>query len=325
LNCPYCGQNLLDPIPPSCPNLGKILPKPNDPPYVDQLQADYQTRKGLGDLRNAFMLYLVGSAITLIPVIGAIGGIISLVALILLIIGWRALGRSSLKERENYRSTGSWLVYGIIIAIVIGIVGTVVVVGLVVSYFIAHPLPATSPPAVPSLAKFPELAQFLFAFILEIGLIILVWYLAWIKMLNSIKKLSSELSQPRLRTAANLIILQILTSIVIGVALVLVFLFGNYSSLFSNIISHPNLSSLGVFGYFGLGGFLPLVALISIGEEIVVIVSYYLAYSALGSAIGNLAPVAPPQMNATQFCPHCGHAVDSPNIFCPSCGSKLKS
>ena len=52
------------------------------------------------------MLYLVGSAITLIPVVGAIGGIISLVALILLIIGWRALGRSSLKESENYRSTG---------------------------------------------------------------------------------------------------------------------------------------------------------------------------------------------------------------------------
>ena len=84
----------LDPILPSCPNCRKILPKSNDPPYVDRLQAGYQTRKGLGNLRNAFMLYLVGSAITLVPVIGAIGGIISLIALILLIIGWRALGRS---------------------------------------------------------------------------------------------------------------------------------------------------------------------------------------------------------------------------------------
>jgi len=271
------------------------------------------------------MLYLVGSAITLIPVIGAIGGIISFIALILLIIGWRALGRSSLKESENYRSTGRWLVYAIIIAIVIGIVGTVVIVGLVVSYVIAHPLPATSPPAVPSLAQFPEITQFLFAFILEIGLIILVWYSVWIKMLNSMKKLGSELSQPRLRTAANLIILQILTSIVIGVAFVLIFLSGNYSSLFSNIISHPNLSSLGVFGYFGLGGYFPLLALILVGEGAVVIVSYCLAYSALGSAIRNLAPIAPPQMNAGQFCPHCGHAVDPSNIFCPSCGSKLKN
>ena len=104
-------------------------------------------RKGLGDLKNAFMLYLVGSILTFVPVVGAIGGIISLVALILLIIGWRALGRSSLKEGENYRSTGSWLVYGIIIVIVIFIVATAVLIASLISYFIAHPIqPTTSPP-----------------------------------------------------------------------------------------------------------------------------------------------------------------------------------
>jgi len=287
-------------------------------------------RKGLGDLKNAFMLYLIGSILTFVPVVGAIGGIISLVALILLIIGWRALGRSSMKEHQNYRSTGSWLVYAIIIAIIIVIVGTVVIVGFLVSYFIAHPIQqATSPPAIPSLSQFPWISQFILGLFLEIGLVLLVWYSVWIKMLNSMKKLGSELSQPRLRTAANLNLLQILTSIATGLVFVLVLFFGNYSSLFSSLFSHfssnPNLGFLGVFGYFGLGGFLPLLALILIGEEVVVIVSYYLAYDALGSAIGKLAPIAPPQMNAGQFCPHCGHAVDSSNIFCPSCGWKLKN
>jgi zinc ribbon protein len=326
LNCPYCGQSLPDPIPPSCPNCGKILPKANDPPYVDQPQAEYQTRKGLGDLRNAFLLYLIGSAITLIPVIGAIGGIISLVALILLIIGWRALGRSSLKERQNYRSTGSWLVYAIIIVIVIAIVGTAVIVGFIVSYFIAHPIqPATSPPAIPSLSQFPGISQFVYGLVLEIGVLILVWYSVWFKMLNSMRKLGSELSQPRLRTAANLNILQILASIATGVAFVLVLFYGNYSSLFSHFASTPNLGFFGIFGYFGLGGYLPLLALIFVGEEVMVIVSYYLAYSALGSAIRNLAPIPPPQINTGQFCPHCGHAVDPSNSFCPNCGTKLRN
>jgi len=282
-------------------------------------------RKGLGDLKNAFMLYLVGSILTFVPVVGAIGEIISFVALILLIIGWRALGRSSLKERNNYRSTGSWLVYGIIIVIVIFIVGTVVVVASLVSYFIAHPIQTTTSPVIPSLSQLPGLYQFVIGLSLEIGIIFVAWYSVWIKMLNSMKKLGYELSQPGLRTAANLILLQLLASIATGLAFVLVLFYGNYSSFFSNLASKPNLGFLGVFGYFGLGGFLPLLALILIGEEVVVIVAYYIAYDALGSAIGKLAPIAPPQINTGQFCPHCGHAVDPSNNFCPSCGWKLKN
>jgi hypothetical protein len=325
LNCPYCGQNLLDPIPPSCPNCGKIPPKPNDPPYVDQLQADNQTRKGLGDLRNAFMLYLVSSAITLIPVIGAIGGIISLIALILLIIGWRALGRSSLKERENYRSTGSWLVYAIIIAIVIAIVGSILLTVSVVTYYISHPvhLPANSP--VPPISQIPGISQFLIGIILEVGIIYVTWFSVWFKMCNSMKKLGNELSQPHLRTAGNLYILQILAVVAAGLSFLLVFVYGNVLSQSSSFLAEEKNLSLGIFGYFTLGGYWPILGLSFLFENLFLVVGSYLAYGALGSASRNLAPIAPPQINAGQFCPHCGHAVDSSNIFCPSCGSKLKN
>ena len=106
LNCPYCGQKLLEPPPKVCTNCGKVLPFSDQGgnSYVDSFDAANQTRKGLSDLRNAFLLYFVSGILSLVPFIAIIGGLVNFVGLILLIIGWRALGRSSLRGKMECTS-----------------------------------------------------------------------------------------------------------------------------------------------------------------------------------------------------------------------------
>jgi len=286
-------------------------------------------RKGLGDLKNAFMLYLVGSVLTFVPVVGAIGGIISLVALILLIIGWRALGRSSLKESGNYRSTGSWLIYAIILVIVVTIVGSIVIVASVVLYFASHPIPSSTPSNITSLSQIPWIFPIIYGLGALFALLFSIWYGVWIKMCNSMKRLSVELSQPRLKTAANLYIIQIVAFVGLAILFIVFLSYVNLSSFYSSYASllttNRNLSLFGVYAFITFGGYWTLLGLASIASTTLSVIIPYLAYSALGSAIGKLAPIAPPQMNAGQFCPHCGHAVDPSNNFCPSCGWKLKN
>jgi hypothetical protein len=174
-----------------------VLPSGTQPSFGDPRQAGYQTSKGIGDLRTAFLLYTVGIVLSLVPIIGAIGGIIDLVAIIFLVIGWRAVGRSSLKERGNYRSTGNWLVYVIITVIIIGILGSIVIASGFIIYVTTHPnvLPTTNPSGV-SLSQLPGFSGLFLGLGVEAALLLALTYGVWLKTISSMKRLSQELSRP---------------------------------------------------------------------------------------------------------------------------------
>src|SRR5881296_4224106 len=92
---------------------------------------------GLDDLKWSFLFFMVGGALTFAPFVGLIAGVLFIVALIFLIVGWRNLGRSTLAEAPRYKSTGSWLIYSIAIAVVVAVIGSVIVFFLFLSSVLA--------------------------------------------------------------------------------------------------------------------------------------------------------------------------------------------
>ncbi|TLY12945.1 MAG: hypothetical protein E6K86_10770, partial [Thaumarchaeota archaeon] len=86
-----------------------------------------QRLRGLANLKWSFLFFMVGGALTFVPFVGLIGGLFNIVALVFFIVGWRDLGRSTLGEAPRYKSTGSWLIYSIVIAIVVAVIGSVII------------------------------------------------------------------------------------------------------------------------------------------------------------------------------------------------------
>jgi hypothetical protein len=332
-----------------CTNCGKVLPFSNQggSSYGDSFEAANQTRKGLSDLRNAFLLYFVAGILSLVPIIGAIGGLVNLVGLILLIIGWRALGRSSLRGNASYKSAGSWLLYAIIIVIVVGIIGIFVLAFSAVSTFASNPsLFQTNSTTTNSTAilQSPAFRQTITQIIDEgIGLgaiLAAIWFSVWIWMLVSLRKLGSELSEPKITLGANLYLVQIVITVTAGLAAI----YFVFQQLLSNLTSPsvlPNFagvnSTFAPYSYVTLGGYWTLLFLVSIAGSIVQIVGSYLIYAGLGAAalkIPAATSVPPPPpfpgtaqslpLGTNSFCPQCGRPISDATNFCPYCGSKLK-
>ena len=97
-----------------------------------------QRLRGLDNLKWSFLFFMVGGALTFVPFVGLIAGLFYILAFVFLIVGWSALGRSTLAEAPRYKSTGSWLIYSIIIAVVVAVIGSVIVFFLFLSSVLAH-------------------------------------------------------------------------------------------------------------------------------------------------------------------------------------------
>jgi hypothetical protein len=312
---------------------------------VDSFEAANQTRKGLSDLRNAFLLYFVSGILGFVPVIGIIGGLVNFIGLILLIIGWRALGRSSLREKWSYKSTGSWLVYVIIIIIVVGIIGIFVVATSAITIFTSNPnlfrtnSSSTNATAILQSSAFRQA----FSGVLEevfalIAVLEIIWFSVWIKMLLSLRKLGSELSERRITTGANLYLVQIAFAVSTG--LTLVFFLGQF--LQTGLVSPsppPGFGqgnfALAPYSYLALGGYWSLLFVVTIVGNIVQIIGSYFVYSGLGTATRTMQPATiplpppfptqSPAPGQNSFCPQCGGPINDANNFCPYCGTKLKT
>ncbi len=308
------------------------------------MDAGYQAEKGLENLKNAFLLYLIGFVLALVPVIGAVAGILYIVALIFLILGWRALGRSSLSQRVNYGSTGRWFIYAIIIAIVIGIIGGVISAIVLFSAIASQQLfNSTSaignPPHLPPSVVEPFLAGIMGTVIV----VYIVWISAWVRMRGSTSHLAVEVSQPRIATAGLLYLVQVLVAFISAAGL--------FYSLSTGIFSFTNLSQIGgtgaLFGsYYGmLAGDFAIFSVLGLLSSAIGIAASYLGYEGVKNALSSNVvatrfrtppppPPPPPGVgspSATQrgtpaYCPRCGHGIDIPDSsFCPSCGVSLRA
>ncbi len=281
--CPHCGHPLLDDNTIYCTNCGKQARLANtipqnftNPPWQKYSAgySSYQGKEGLDDLKNAFLLYLIGAIAGLIPVVGEIGGIAEFVGLIFLILGWRSLVRSNFQDAQDYKSTGKWLILGIIFAIVIIFVGSIALVIVVISV-----TPSTGSPPLFGL----DITELVVGFVVVIALGFSVSIGAWIKMCFSMQRLSKEIGDTRMKTAGMLYIIQFVVGVVGGVGLVLAFFLVRASiTSFNPQFLNP---FLGIYSYLALGGLGYLAVGILIGTAVVGIIGSYFAFASLNAYI----------------------------------------
>lgn len=297
-------------------------------------------RNGIEQLKTSFLLYLIGGILALVPVIGAVGGILDLVALIFLILGWRALGRSTLAQAPDYKSTGSWLVRAIVIVVVAAVVGTVAItfalISSVISSGIAPSLQNGSSLTPSELAKqFPALSTFLGGLVVFFSGLYLVWIAAWVKMCLSMRRLSAEVSRPRLHTTGDLLIVQGIVGV--GSIGAVLFLFGGASGILTQASSGSSTldALLGPFGELFAGGYWSALGLVTLASSTISVVASYLGYTSLNSFLAEYrgstpeVPPVPPALSpsarqgTTNYCPRCGQSLEPGGRYCPACGTKL--
>ena len=297
------------------------------------LQSDYETEKGLENLKNAFVLYLVGSILFFIPIIGGFGEIFYLVALIFFILGWRALGRSSsLKETLNYRSTGKWLLYSIIIAIIVLIVGSILTVIALIASIVSS--------TTIQVGQFNPLGQsfalrtFLSAIFGVTSAVFVIWLVAWLRMSFSLVKLSDETSQQGLARAGTFYVVQLVILFISNVGLAI--------ALYLGIITFPVANALrgvgNIFGYYDLlKGTSLIFGILGLSGSIIAIIGSYFGYLGVKEALSKITafsnenpsisptfPGASSAVLAKTYCPKCGHKIEiSDSRFCSNCGAAI--
>jgi zinc-ribbon domain len=212
LHCPSCGKEVADNAA-FCPNCGfSLSSRMSTPtgagtsPASPSGGTDFERSNGLGKLKNSFLLYLIGGIIAIVPVVGGIGGLVEFAGFIFMILGWRALGRSSFASAQNYKSTGKWLVYFIIIAIVVGAVGSIAIFAYVFSTAFSTAA-AGNPPNPNSFLQGPGYQSLTTGFSAVIAAIGVVGVLLWNKVRSSLAHLGAEISQPSLTTAGWIFLL----------------------------------------------------------------------------------------------------------------------
>ena len=227
---------------------------------------------GLDDLKWSFLFFMVGGALTFVPFVGLIGGLFYIVALVFLIVGWRDLGRSTLAEAPRYKSTGSWLIYSIVIAVVVAVIGGVLVS---IQFVSAVPALGSTPPSLQAIYQSQAFRNLESEFIAVAAAAYIAPLLAWYRVITSLRRLADQVSQPRLRTAGWLF----LTLAVFGLGSFAVF----SAMLYTGVISFPTPTTaggLGVFygpyyylSFFGYGGVV-ILAITFVADGLLVLASY---------------------------------------------------
>jgi len=231
-----------------------------------------QRLRGLANLKWSFLFFMVGGALTFVPFVALIGSLFYIVALVFLIVGWRDLGRSTLAEAPRYKSTGSWLIYSIVVAVVVAVIGGVLVS---IQFVSAVPALGSTPPSLQAIYQSQTFRNLESEFIAVAAAAYIAPLLAWYKVITSLRRLADEVSQPRLRTAGWLL----LTLALVGLGS-----FAGFSAmLYTGVISFPTPTStggLGVFygpyyylSFFGYGGVV-ILAITFVADGLLVLASY---------------------------------------------------
>ena len=255
-SCPSCGKEVgFDEA--FCRNCGFALKASAEvsaqSPSVQAGGVDTEKLSGLGKLKTSFLLYLIGGAISLVPVVGGFGGLLVFVGFIIFITAWRALGRSSLPSAARYKSTGSWLIYSVIIGIVVGVLGAVALLVILLASILPGLGTGSVDPA--TLLQSSDFQRFIAGFYAVLSIAGVGLLVAYYKVKSSLVELAKEVSQPRFATAGWLFFLAVVLGFVslIGISLAMYAGGVSYGSLtyFAYLFALPGGLVQVVAAYFG--------------------------------------------------------------------------
>ncbi|WP_393971382.1 hypothetical protein OXIME_001658 [Oxyplasma meridianum] len=175
----------------------------------------YVIRESLKKLRTAFFVLFLGSILTIIPLIDIVGSLLLFIGVILLIMGFGRLADSKMVNARHYGSTRNWLIFNIIASLAVIVVSYYFLYVRVFSLIVSSLIVSGKPPSIP-LSVLNE--SFLIAGA-SVAVITVIYVIAYLKIVASLKFLSAELSVPKLRGASTYlrvsIILFALTAVIL--------------------------------------------------------------------------------------------------------------
>ena len=223
----------------------------------------------LDSLRSAFFWLFIGAILSIIPIINFIGAIIAFIGFILLIIGFGKISKTSLRNAGYYKSTRNWLL-AILIFDIIDIIMTTIFIASIYTITGVGVTSSSGPASYPSNLS---LLSGIFIFIEIISLIIYI--VAYIKLINSLKFLSEDLQVRKLYSAGNYLLYSLIL-VFVSVILLIIILYISISAIASSLSSGLTTQSLMV-----LLGSLAIPIVLIIIAFIFQLIGYHSAYTGI--------------------------------------------
>jgi len=242
----------------------------------------------LDSLRSAFFWLFIGSILSIIPLINFIGAIIVFIGFILLIIGFGKISKTSLRNAGYYRSTRNWLLASIIYGLLIIVVDIVV---LILYYTAASVVTTTS--SLPA-SNGSSLLILLWAVGIMGIIYIIIYLVAYIKLIKSLKFLSEDLQVRKLHSAGNYLLYSLIMNI-ISIILLPILLFVSISAIAPSLSSGLTTQSLTVI----LGALAIPIVLIII-SFILQLIGYHSAYTGIDEFKSRYNIFVPPPAPSVQ-------------------------
>lgn len=238
----------------------------------------YVLRENLRNLRTAFFVLFIGLILTMVPFVDIVGGILIFIGIILLIMGLGRIGNSNLTNAKFYLGARNWFVFYILASIAVVVVIYYFLFTLIVSPIIASSLIPGSVPPVP-MTVFNDVFMIMGA---SVAVILVLYVITYLKLAETLKLLSSELSVPKLGSAGDYLKISIILSVITSFIAV-ASLYYTFRSEVVLLSSHPGHAPTGfpvspVFSLFGVFGYTFLVAIVGL---IFQLIAYHGAYSGL--------------------------------------------
>ncbi|MGC8709813.1 MAG: zinc ribbon domain-containing protein [Thermoplasmata archaeon] len=206
--CPLCGSTNEDDAQ-TCVKCGYIFnQKLNLPSYDQQLYTDNSEVNPLiykvGYLRRAFFILIIGTILLILPITNFIGIIMFYIGLFFLAKGFDKISKTSLRYKSYYRRTRIWL-----IALLIFSVFMYVLEQFGLNYNSIVSVVMNSKGTYNS-----DIWMNLGTVIMMVAINTIVYALAYLKLIKSLRLLSEELQVKRLHKAGNYLLFSLIPYII---------------------------------------------------------------------------------------------------------------
>jgi hypothetical protein len=283
---------------------------------------------GLYRLEYGLILVGAGDVLTIVPYISSLGSLISFIGLILVILGWWALGHSSLRNDQRYHTTAVVLIVTFVISFLILLFG---IIGMATNLAASATQTSEATLVVDAAVGGLELAAVAFVFLL----------LAQLYAAVSLRKLASDVSEPNLRKAGNLMILSQIVNVCAVSAVLVSVATGAFQNIIESAIASGSSSTITLDNFMFSSPYVYGI-LILIGYAVLLISTYFGAKGAKDAAMHiEMHPVSLQTSTPTSRsdyrmelyhrirpCPYCRQEIrlsdNGPKpAYCPYCGKNL--
>jgi hypothetical protein len=245
----------------------------------------------LQNLKNSFLLLLIGAIIESLPIVGSVGLVVMAVGLFVLILSIRASGDFGSDLSIQIRSNIKRFIETSITAIVILVSGLIAITAPLGSLIESIVSTQNNIAILDNIAQvIPNFRNISYEILALAAIVYLVWILGWLKICSSIRILAEEFAQPKLAQMAVYYSVYVIIGFFTVVSVIL-FVISGGSGLFlgtsQTTVHLYNILLYGSFYGFLVGGPWLIFSVVLLGQATLIAIGSYLGYTYVKNAIEN--------------------------------------